>query len=277
MLVPEEVAMHITEQNMQFFLTEGVACVAADKKLFEASETVTQTYARFLQEPADFLKPWINLEQYKGDPETGLLPRRGERKHDKLKGGYDWKDTFHYRPSIYRALAKSGGVLGLYESWLKQQCNPLLNECMSVIKHFAETLDHVLPGFEFQTQFLMGWDGRRKICDRHALRINRYLPGNKIELGKAHIDRCTFTINVAENYPGLEIYSPTKKKWQPVELLPGKVYILAGEKLSIITKGIIPPCKHRIRNLRPGNVRWSVVGFGNTPTPIDYREKALRS
>lgn len=76
-----------------------------------------------------------------------------------------------------------------------------------------------------------------------------------------HEDGCLITL-MSNTGPGLEVLSPDNK-FIPITIASGELLLVPGEILSLLSGGTIRPLYHRVRPASDGNVRRSLLFFGD--------------
>jgi hypothetical protein len=212
---------------------------------------VIEGYQRLLAEPDDYRRSWEFDIPGKGDPDDGLVQRRGEKNHDPNEPAYDHKDFMHFRPRLPFLLAERGVDYQRHRPLLEAGMN-LFSAVRNAELSVGAALDRVMPGHDI----LRNMRG----CDESVLRVMQYVPGRPgMRIGKCHCDRCFVTIHLAENFPACMLGN---------ELLVAReddAMVFAGKHMQKLTEGGIQAVEHEVI-VQEGSgwadlPRWVIVYF----------------
>ena len=146
----------------------------------------------------------------------------------------------------------------------------------SVITRYAAELEQLskrmLPIFSTALEMPEDFFNDAFEAPMYRLRMTHYPPAQKQENDNAygiapHVDTTFFTL-LAQDQPGLTIYSEQKQQWLNAPLIEGAFIVNSGELLRQWSNDRFLSTKHFANNNRSGQSRYSIPFFLNANT--DY-------
>ena len=170
-------------------------------ELVEAADS----FLNFLAKTSNYIKNKINSaidpnERNIAEPTTEIGYMRKKKKAFNDTNNDD-KEVFHYHPYV-EEVAKERDCLTTEVSQFFEHARPVYDAAVHTTKKIIEVLETKYPEIRFH--FFP-----QNMPERFHLRFLKYDPKKSGEnLGRAHYDRGTITLAIAESSPGLRIGVP---------------------------------------------------------------------
>ena len=155
-------------------------------------------------------------------------------------------------------------VLPEFRSTVDEYANAMVELALGMLPIFARALE--MPSNYFETAFNSPF---------YRLRMTRYPPTEIAEYGiNPHVDTTFMTI-LAQDSPGLAIFSERERAWIRVPALDGALVVNTGELLRQWTNDRFVSTKHFATNNHEATARYSIPFFFNANS--DYVMECIPS
>ena len=212
-------------------------------------------FKKFLNLEVSERKQWTFDVDRVLNPQIGYVPREGAV--NPMTGHpYDFKDVFHYDPSLPGRATERGLNVSDWREWL-DILERLYGEEEMLCRQALKELEMENPKLHAEGRV-------RKIGNTHVLRLLHYhmKVGDTGVLGRGHIDEWLFTVNLGENAPGLKVGEPGNTHF--IKRGTDTVILYPGRKAERLTDGALKALYHEIVGAQPNqnsDDRFAVTFF----------------
>lgn len=222
-------------------------------------------FEKFLRYNTTERKKWTFGVDRVVNPQIGYVPRE-EAINPMTQRPYDFKDIFHFDPSLPDRANERGLAVAEWMDWFNV-LEILYRQGVDFCQKIVSDLDVTYPDLAI----------REKVANvgvhNHLLRLLHYhmKVGETGVLGRGHKDEWLFTVNFGENIPGLRVGK--KDDALPITRDEDTVILYPGKKAELLTQGDLKALYHDVANLqreKNSKDRFSVTFFFDADMPESH-------